>query len=242
MVAEALQGQGNRQAERQGCQHGVAHLAGAGGADKQAVEQVAPHREQWQQSEIGQVVAGGFAHRGDTGLQVDEQVAAKCERQREYQAGQQRPDAGNDQAAPERQTIPRANGVTTQRFHRMGQAIQRVGGDQQAVEQQGVGRHRGVTQPRALDGDQQEHRLQRQRAQENVAVYRQQRAPALPLGHRRPARGARMAAQGAAREQQADQQTAPFGEHRGAGGTDHLPVQAKHEPQRQHDVQQVGDQ
>ncbi|MNC69357.1 hypothetical protein D3C75_1200370 [compost metagenome] len=62
--------------------------------------------------------------------------------------------------------------MAAQGFHRMRQAVEGVGGEQQAVEQQCIGRHRGLAQSRALHGDQQEHQLQGQAAQEDIAVDR----------------------------------------------------------------------
>ncbi|MNI84027.1 hypothetical protein D3C73_1408920 [compost metagenome] len=41
-------------------------------------------------------------------------------------------------------------------------------------------------------------------------------------------------------QQQADQRTGPFGDHRGPGRTHHPPLQAKDKPQVKGDVDQVG--
>ncbi|MCY1408457.1 hypothetical protein D9M71_237770 [compost metagenome] len=132
--------------------------------------------------------------------------------------------------------------MPAQRLDRMGQTIEGIGGKQQAIEQQGVGRHCRFTQPRALYGDQEEHRLQRQAADEDVAVDAEQRPPALPARQQRPGDLPRVGAQGRPGQGQAEQGGAPFGNHRGAGRTDHAPVQAEHEPQIEGDVEQVGSQ
>ena len=124
----------------------------------------------------------------------------------------------------------------------VGQAVEGVGGDHQAVEQQRVGRHRGVAQPRALHGEQEEHALQRQAADENIAVDHQQRPPTGPGAQARPVRLAGEAPECAAGQCQAEQGAAPFGGHRGLGRAGHAPAQAHHEPQAEHDVDEVGGQ
>ncbi|MCY1367217.1 hypothetical protein D9M69_541430 [compost metagenome] len=63
--------------------------------------------------------------------------------------------------------------MSAQGFDSVGQAIEGVGGQQQAIEQKSVGRDRGVAQPCALHRDQEEHRLQCQAADEDIAVDRQ---------------------------------------------------------------------
>jgi len=242
VVAESLQQPGERQRQGHGEQHGVAHLAGAGGADEQAVEQVAPHRDRRQRGQVGQVGLGQFAHRRDVGLQADEQRAAAQEEQRKAQAGQQRPQAGDRQRPLQGGAVAAADSVPAQRLDGVGQAVQGVGGEQQAVEQQGVGRHRGVAEPGALHGDQEEHQLQEQAAQEDVAVHRQQRAPARPAAQGVPGQPAGMPAQRPAGQRQAEQGAAPLGEHRGAGGAGHAPVEAEDEPQVERHVAQAGEQ
>ncbi|MNZ69649.1 hypothetical protein D3C78_879580 [compost metagenome] len=132
--------------------------------------------------------------------------------------------------------------MPAQRFHGVGQAIKGMGGQQQTVEQQGIGRDRGVAQPRALHRDQKKHRLQRQAADEDVAVDRQQWPPTLPQRQCRPDDMPGIGTQGLAGHQQADQRPRPFGNHRGPGGTDHAPFEAKDEPQVQGDIDQVGTQ
>ncbi|MNF63823.1 hypothetical protein D3C84_455360 [compost metagenome] len=117
-----------------------------------------------------------------------------------------------------------------------------MGGEQQAVEQQGVGRHRGVAQAGALHREQEEHQLQRQGADEDVAVHRQQRTPTAPAGQRPGCDPPRMAPQRTAGQRQAGQRSAPLGHHGRLGGAGHAPVQPQHEPQRQGDVDQVGGQ
>jgi len=124
----------------------------------------------------------------------------------------------------------------------MRQAIEGVGGEQQPVEQQGVGRHRGFAQSCALHGDQQEHQLQRQAAQEDVAVHRQQWPPRLPALERSPGDLPGVGTKGWPGQGQAEQRSAPFGDHRGPCRTQHAPVQAEYEPQVEGDVQQVGGQ
>ena len=122
----------------------------------------------------------------------------------------------------------------------MGQSVEGVGGQQQAVEQQGVGGDGGIAQAGALHRDQEEHQLQRQRAQENVAVDRHQRAPACPLPQRTGVESAGITRQRLASKDQAKQRAAPFGDHRGARGPGHAPVEAEHEPQVQRDIDEVG--
>ncbi|MNC55215.1 hypothetical protein D3C75_1047330 [compost metagenome] len=60
--------------------------------------------------------------------------------------------------------------MATQGLDRMGQSIEGIGGKQQTIEQQGIGGNGSLTQACALHGDQEEHRLQGQAADENVAV------------------------------------------------------------------------
>ncbi|MCY1544444.1 hypothetical protein D9M68_803300 [compost metagenome] len=45
VVAKTLQQPGQRQAQGDRQEHGIAHFAGAGCPDEQAVEQIAPHRQ-----------------------------------------------------------------------------------------------------------------------------------------------------------------------------------------------------
>ena len=154
---------------------------------------------------------GDSAHRRDVGLQVDEPVPGEQEEGGEAEAGQQRPDPRHPQAAAQRQAVARAQGVAAQCLQGMGQAVEGVGGEQQAVEQQGIGRHRGVAEAGTLHGDQQEYALQRQGAQEYVAVDRQQRPPVRPAAQRRPVAATGVFAQSAVSETKAEQGAAPLG-------------------------------
>jgi len=67
----------------------------------------------------------------------------------------------------------RADRVTAECLDRMCQPVQGVRRQQQTIEQQGIGGNRGIAQASALHRDQKEHQLQRQRAQEDIAVDRQ---------------------------------------------------------------------
>ena len=49
-----------------------------------------------------------------------------------------------------------------------------------------------------------------------------------------------VASQRTAGERRAEQSAAPFGDHRGARGAGHAPVEAEHEPQVQRDIDEVG--
>ncbi|MNR67465.1 hypothetical protein D3C85_1914810 [compost metagenome] len=60
--------------------------------------------------------------------------------------------------------------MPAQGLDRMGQAIKGIGGQQQAIEQQGIGGNGSLTQACALHGDQEEHCLQGQTADEDIAV------------------------------------------------------------------------
>ena len=97
----------------------------------------------------------------------------------------------------------------------MRQPIQRIGGQQQAIEQQCIGRYGRLAQACALQGDQQEHQLQRQAAQENVAVHGQQRSPGLPVLQCCPCDLPWVGAQRRAGQGQAEQGGTPLGNHRG---------------------------
>ncbi|MNF67412.1 hypothetical protein D3C84_492250 [compost metagenome] len=132
--------------------------------------------------------------------------------------------------------------MAAQRLDRMGQAVEGMGAEQQAIEQQGVGRHRGIAQAGALHGDQEEHQLQGQGADEDVAVHRQQRSPARPAAQRRPVDPPGITLQGAARQVQAEQRATPFGDHRSPGRPGHAPVQTEDEQQIQRHIEQVGGQ
>ncbi len=231
---------GQRNQHRQ--QHRIAHLPRPGRTNEQPIQQVTPHRNQRQQCQVRQVRISRCPHTLDVGLQIDEQVPSQQEQAGKPQAGDQRPATGHHQRAAQGVAVAGANGMAAQGLHRMCQPVKRISGQQQAVEQQGIGRHGGFAQACALHGDQQEHQLQRQAAQEDVAVHRQQRPPGLPALERRPHDLPRVGAQGRAGKGQAEQGGAPFGNHRRPRRTQHAPVQAKHEPQVQGDVQQVGGQ
>ena len=158
------------------------------------------------------------------------------------QAGNQRPATRDHQRAAQGIPVAGADGVAAQGFDRMRQAVERVGGQQQAVEQQGVGRHGGLAQACALYGNQQEHQLQRQAAQENVAVDRQQRSPGLPALERCPHDLPWVSPQRREGQGQAQQGGTPFCNYRRPCRAQHPPVQPQDEPQVQDDVQQVGGQ
>ena len=97
VVAQPLQGPGNRQYQHHRQQHPIAHFPRPRCTDKQPIEQITPHCNQRQYREVGQVDIGGFAHAGDIGLHGDEQMAAEGEQQGETHAGDQRPTTGNHQ-------------------------------------------------------------------------------------------------------------------------------------------------
>ena len=242
MVAEPAHGHRHRQCNQYRQQHRIAHLPRPGRANEQAVQQVTPHCNQRQHRQVGQIRIGRRPHTVDVGLQVDEQVPTQQEQAGKAQAGDQRPAAGHHQRAAQGVAITGANGMAAQCFHRVRQPVEGIGGQQQAVQQQGVGRHGGLTQARALHGNQQEHQLQRQATQEDVAVYRQQRAPGLPAFERRPRHLPRVGPQGRAGQGQAQQGCTPLGDHRCPRRTQYTPIQPQDEPQVQDDVQQVGGQ
>ncbi len=204
--------QGQRNHHRN--QHRITHLPRPGRAYEQAIQQITPHRNQRQQCQVRQVRISRCPHTLDVGLQIDEQVPAQQEQPGKPQAGDQRPATGHHQRAAQCVAVAGANGMAAQGLYRVRQPVKRIGSQQQAVEQQGIGRHGGFAQTSALHGDQQEHQLQRQAAQEDVAVHRQQRSPGLPALERRPHDLPRVGAQGRAGQGQAEQGGAPFCNHR----------------------------
>ncbi|MNN30759.1 hypothetical protein D3C81_1444180 [compost metagenome] len=170
MVAQVPGGIGHRQGNRYAEQHAVAHLPRPRRPDEQTIEQVTPHRHQRQQRQIRQVLIGRCAHAFDIGLHVDKQVPAKQKQHGKATAGQQRPAASHGQRATQGLAITGTDGMAAQGLDRMGQAIEGIGGKQQTIEQQGIGGNGSLTQACALHGDQEEHRLQGQAADEDVAV------------------------------------------------------------------------
>ncbi|MNP51907.1 hypothetical protein D3C76_1462620 [compost metagenome] len=89
MVAQPLQRPGKWQQQDDRQEHAVAHFPRAGGADEQAIEQVAPDRNQRQYREVRQVDEGGVAHTRYVCLQGNEQMAGAQEQQGKAQAGDQ---------------------------------------------------------------------------------------------------------------------------------------------------------
>ncbi|MNT25136.1 hypothetical protein D3C72_1606430 [compost metagenome] len=97
-------------------------------------------------------------------------MPAKQKQHGKATAGQQRPAAGHGQRAPQSLAISGTDGMATQGLDRMGQTVESIGSKQQTIEQQGIGSNGSLTQACALHGDQEEHRLQGQAADEDVAI------------------------------------------------------------------------
>ena len=126
-------------------------------------------------------------------------------------------------------------------LHGIGKAIQRVGGKGQHGHQYGVDRHDIAAQTGAVDGQRAKAQLQQQGAQHDVAIQRQQTAHVATPGvfqHRQRHAAQR---QHPLRHHQADNECGVLRSDRGQRRPLDVHPQAHHQPQVEHNIQQITD-
>ena len=150
--------------------HAVPHCGGPCGADEDAVELIAPDRDQRQENDPRQVYAGRFTDLPDARQQVDKQGTHGQIGEHESDGKNQRPEAGGLDRLAEVAPVPRADGLSGQRLGGVGEAIERIGREHLEVQQHRVGGQDHVAHAGAEGGYGDESRLQAQRPYQNVAV------------------------------------------------------------------------